>query len=64
VTGIAKLEDLLPAMMRLARIKMEKVIMSSEKNELLSGSAAVILFTALSSTAAIATALLPFVISN
>lgn len=38
--------------------------MGSEKNELRSGGAAVILFTALSSTAAIATALLPFVIGN
>lgn len=38
--------------------------MNSEKNELRSGNAAAILFTALSSTAAIVTALLPFVINN
>ena len=38
--------------------------MHGEKTELRSGSAAIIFFTALSSTAAIATALLPFIVGN
>jgi hypothetical protein len=38
--------------------------MNSSENALRSGSAAIILFTALSSVSAIATALLPFVINS
>jgi hypothetical protein len=38
--------------------------MHGERNDLRSGGAAIIFFTALSSTAAIATALLPFIVGN
>jgi hypothetical protein len=55
-------EDEIPAMAELAQKKGNCTMNSSNETALRSGSAAIILFTALSSVSAIATALLPFVL--